>query len=588
VLESALEKLDLYDEIDDETGLYNARHLLAQTDLEVARARRYKTLFSVVTLDLPAAPFDALGRRKRRQVLRELGRQVGASVRTVDHVVHFRDGDVHRLAAILPETGTEGAEVFRGASPTGWWPCWPSATSRSRSPPRCRRASRCRATTPPSTPCGPMPAGSMPPSTGPPGPSTPRPAEPAADPSQRGGPGGTVRNHTRVIRPQTVDEALWIACGPVGGRPVSASFTHLHVHTEYSMLDGAARIGEVVASAVADGQPAIGITDHGNMYGILDFYKECRKQGVNPILGSELYMAHEHRSERPRRRGRMDDTGGDAEGGAKLYYHLTALAENEAGYKNLIQLASRAFLEGFYHKPRCLLPGQEIVTATGVKPVEEIEVGDLVLTHRGRLRPVTRVMSRHHDGDVYGVVLNNRYGRTTWLTGEHPVLVRDQRGERRWVEVQDIDAGRSTGRQEMASWKSFACLPKTIPDASVRTIRTSDHVGDGWVHDGDGEFVKETVRSVRGPTWHYSRMVDEVVLDYDFGFFVGLYAAEGAAARGEVVLSLHEDEFDLIDRARRAIKALIGKDATVCGRPDRPGYKGVRCDWELLERHSEA
>jgi DNA polymerase III subunit alpha len=133
---------------------------------------------------------------------------------------------------------------------------------------------------------------------------------------------------------------------------VSASFTHLHVHTEYSMLDGAARIGEVVASAVADGQPAIGITDHGNMYGILDFYKECRKQGVNPILGSELYMAHEHRSERPRRRGRMDDTGGDAEGGAKLYYHLTALAENEAGYKNLIQLSSRAYLEGFFYKGR--------------------------------------------------------------------------------------------------------------------------------------------------------------------------------------------------------------------------------------------
>ena len=88
------------------------------------------------------------------------------------------------------------------------------------------------------------------------------------------------------------------------------SFTHLHVHTEYSMLDGAARIADVVGSAVADGQPAIGITDHGNMYGILDFYKECQKQGVKPILGSELYMAHESRTERPSRRGRMDDGGG--------------------------------------------------------------------------------------------------------------------------------------------------------------------------------------------------------------------------------------------------------------------------------------
>jgi DNA polymerase III subunit alpha len=134
--------------------------------------------------------------------------------------------------------------------------------------------------------------------------------------------------------------------------PMSSSFTHLHVHTEYSMLDGAARIGDVVASAVADGQPAIGITDHGNMYGVLDFYKECRAQGVTPIVGSELYMAHEHRSERPNRRGKVDDGGGEVEGGQKLYYHLTALAESNEGYKNLIQLASRAYLEGFYYKPR--------------------------------------------------------------------------------------------------------------------------------------------------------------------------------------------------------------------------------------------
>jgi len=133
---------------------------------------------------------------------------------------------------------------------------------------------------------------------------------------------------------------------------VADSFTHLHVHTEYSMLDGAARIKDVVGSAVVDGQPAIGITDHGNMYGILDFYKECKEQGIKPVLGSELYMAHESRSERPSRRGRVDDGGGDAGGGAKLYYHLTALAESDTGYRNLIQLASRAFLEGYYYKPR--------------------------------------------------------------------------------------------------------------------------------------------------------------------------------------------------------------------------------------------
>ena len=133
---------------------------------------------------------------------------------------------------------------------------------------------------------------------------------------------------------------------------MASSFTHLHVHTEYSMLDGAARVGDLVAAAVQDGQPAIGITDHGNMYGVLDFYKAANDAGITPIIGSEAYMAHDTRFERPSRRGRLDDSGGDTDGGAKLYYHLTLLAENNVGYKNLIQLASRAYLEGYYYKPR--------------------------------------------------------------------------------------------------------------------------------------------------------------------------------------------------------------------------------------------
>jgi DNA polymerase-3 subunit alpha len=130
------------------------------------------------------------------------------------------------------------------------------------------------------------------------------------------------------------------------------SFTHLHVHTEFSMLDGAARLDELVAKAVSDGQPALGMTDHGNMYGTLEFYKECRKQGVKPIIGTEAYMAYDSRKERPARRGRLDDSGGDTEGGKKLYYHLILLAETDQGYRNLIQLASLAFMEGYYYKPR--------------------------------------------------------------------------------------------------------------------------------------------------------------------------------------------------------------------------------------------
>ena len=83
------------------------------------------------------------------------------------------------------------------------------------------------------------------------------------------------------------------------------------------MLDGAARVKDVVAAAAADGQPALGITDHGNMYGVLDFYAECRRQGVNPVIGIEAYMAHDSRFEKVVRRGRIDDTGGEGEGGSR-------------------------------------------------------------------------------------------------------------------------------------------------------------------------------------------------------------------------------------------------------------------------------
>jgi DNA polymerase-3 subunit alpha len=131
------------------------------------------------------------------------------------------------------------------------------------------------------------------------------------------------------------------------------SFTHLHLHTEFSMLDGAARVKDVVQKAAEDGQPAVGITDHGNMYGVLDFYKACQEVGIKPIIGTEAYMAKDHRSERPKRGGKkVDDSGGETEEGQKLYYHATLLAENNTGYQNLIQIASRAFMEGYYYKPR--------------------------------------------------------------------------------------------------------------------------------------------------------------------------------------------------------------------------------------------
>src|SRR5688572_9584088 len=118
------------------------------------------------------------------------------------------------------------------------------------------------------------------------------------------------------------------------------------------MLDGAARISEVVSAAVQDGHPAIGITDHGNMYGVLDFYAACRDQGIKPVIGMEAYQAKDSVLERPQMRGRLDDNGGEAEAGEKAYYHLILLAETTEGYKNLMKVSSEAYLKGYYRKPK--------------------------------------------------------------------------------------------------------------------------------------------------------------------------------------------------------------------------------------------
>lgn len=119
----------------------------------------------------------------------------------------------------------------------------------------------------------------------------------------------------------------------------SAQFCHLHLHTEYSLLDGATRIQDVANRAAELGMPAVAITDHGAMYGIVDFYNACQSAGVKPILGVEAYLAPRSMTDRE---GKVD----------KDPAHLLLLAENETGYKNLLKLVSKSWLEGFYYKPR--------------------------------------------------------------------------------------------------------------------------------------------------------------------------------------------------------------------------------------------
>ena len=128
------------------------------------------------------------------------------------------------------------------------------------------------------------------------------------------------------------------------------SFVHLHCHSHYSLLDGAAPIDKLIRRAKDHGMNALAITDHGNLHGALEFYRKAREAEINPIIGYEAYIAPGHRTE----------IGGSVK---ESSYHLTLLATNRQGFQNLIRLASMAFLEGFYRKPRidkeCLADHQE-------------------------------------------------------------------------------------------------------------------------------------------------------------------------------------------------------------------------------------
>ena len=132
------------------------------------------------------------------------------------------------------------------------------------------------------------------------------------------------------------------------------AFTHLHLHTEYSLLDGACRLSRLAKAAKEKGMTALAITDHGVMYGAVDFYKECKKQGIKPIIGCEVYVAPQSRFDKTSSYGK--------------YYHMVLLCKNHTGYQNLIKLVSKGFTEGFYTKPRI---DDELLATQGLQPVNQ-------------------------------------------------------------------------------------------------------------------------------------------------------------------------------------------------------------------------
>ena len=247
------------------------------------------------------------------------------------------------------------------------------------------------------------------------------------------------------------------------------SFTHLHVHTEYSLLDGASRISDLVSRAAELGMDSLAITDHGVMYGVIDFYNECKKKGVKPIIGMEAYVAHQSIFDPP---------------SARDYAHLILLCKNETGYKNLMKLSSIAFVDGFYYKPR-------------------IDYSLLEQYHEGLI-----VLSACLAGDIPQYLLNEQYDEARKLA----VKLKGIFGEDYYIELQNH------GIPEQQTVLPRLC--ELARELSIKTVATNDvhyvNKDDAEAQDAllciqTGHFVDETNRMKMEAEEFYLKSEEEML-----------------------------------------------------------------------------
>ncbi|TYO96243.1 DNA polymerase III subunit alpha [Desulfallas thermosapovorans] len=323
-------------------------------------------------------------------------------------------------------------------------------------------------------------------------------------------------------------------------------FVHLHVHTEYSLLDGAARIKDAVNAAVQMDMPALAITDHGVMYGVVDFYKTCKKNNIKPIIGCEVYVAPRTRHDRT---PRVDDN----------LHHLVLLAENNTGLRNLFQLVSQAFTEGFYYKPRV---DKELLAAhsQGLIALSGCIAGE-VTSHIIKDNPDRAAQSAADYVDIFGkenfylelqdhgfaeqrtanrglLQLHQKSGIPLVVTNDvHYVL-------RKHSEMQDVllciqtgktvdDPGRMKFQSQelyLKSEREMAMLFGEMAGAMKNTVRIADrcqvelefgklHLPEYKVPEGHtlDSYLRELC--LEGIKWRYGGINDEVLkrLDYELG-----------------------------------------------------------------------
>ncbi len=323
-------------------------------------------------------------------------------------------------------------------------------------------------------------------------------------------------------------------------------FVHLHVHTEYSLLDGAARIKNAVNAAAQMGMPSLAITDHGVMYGVVDFYKTCKKQNINPVIGCEVYVAPRTRHDRT---PRVDDN----------LHHLVLLAENNTGLRNLFKLVSEAFTEGFYYKPRV---DKDLLAAhsQGLIALSGCIAGE-VANHIIKDNPAQAAQSAADYLEIFGknnfylelqdhgfaeqrtanrglLQLHKKTGIPLVVTNDVHYVLREH------AEMQDVLLCIQTGRtvddpgrmkfqsQELylKSEQEMARLFGELTEAMENTTHIADrchvelefgnlHLPEYQVPDGHtlDSYLRE--RCLEGIKWRYGNVNDDVLkrLDYELG-----------------------------------------------------------------------
>jgi DNA polymerase-3 subunit alpha len=326
-------------------------------------------------------------------------------------------------------------------------------------------------------------------------------------------------------------------------------FAHLHCHSHYSLLDGASPIDALVKRAKELGMNALAITDHGNLYGALEFYQACRDEGLNPIVGYEAYVAP----------GSRRDRSASAQG--ETSYHLTLLAANRTGFENLVKLSSKAFLEGFYHKPRI---DRELLAA-----------------HSEGIVCLSGCVS----GELSRALLSGNTADEALARGEeHAAWFHRTFGERYFVEIQNngLEMQRQALELSVALAKRMG-LPLVATSDAHYVLREDAVAQDVLLCINTGKFRTDTNRMRMEGDQFFLRSPEEM-----YAAFSGL---EDAVARSQQIADSIDIQLDLGKRHFPAFAPPEGKTTAthlreLCEAGLRERYAGTAASWQNSDPQS--